>query len=74
MPQTKMMSFIEAIVNTLVSFWIGIVVNIVVVPIIFGIEANLSQASALTSIFIVVSVVRQYIFRRIFATVKFLQR
>ena len=63
--QSKLWSFIEAVVNTVASFLIGVVVNWLLLP-MFGYHPSFSASMAMTAVFAAVSIVRSYLFRRFF--------
>lgn len=65
MTQTKQKSFLESMVNTLV----GMIITFLISPFVYwlcDVEINLGQISWLTILFTIVSIVRNYIIRRIF--------
>jgi hypothetical protein len=63
--QTKLESFIEACINTIIGFTITIVC-LPVVNWICDIEMNASQMGLSTFIFTIISVLRGYVIRRFF--------
>ena len=65
MNQTRIESLIEALVNTLVGFFVTMTVY-PVINWICGIEMNIAQASLSTLLFTFVSIVRGYVIRRFF--------
>lgn len=66
MKQSRTMSAIEAAANVLVGYCVAVAAQIVVFP-IFGLSVSLSQNFGIGLIFTVVSLVRSYLLRRIFA-------
>lgn len=66
MTQSRLMSATEATVNVLVGYCVAVAAQIVVFP-IFGLSVSLSQNFGIGLIFTVVSLVRSYLLRRIFA-------
>jgi hypothetical protein len=64
--QSKRMSAIEAVANSVSGFLAGWVANIYVLPPILGVAVSGPQAWVITAIFTVLSIVRSYIVRRIF--------
>lgn len=65
MKQTKLESFIEACVNTLVGF----LITIVFLPIVnrmCGIRMSATQMTLSTALFTIISVIRGYVIRRFF--------
>jgi hypothetical protein len=65
MNQSKLESLVEAIVNTFIGFFVTMVF-LPIVNYLLGISMNLSQASASTAIFTLISVARGYLVRRFF--------
>lgn len=65
MNQSKLESFIEAVVNTFIGFFISLVVWVSVAP-LFGYEVKAGTSILLTGVFTVVSVARSYFLRRFF--------
>lgn len=63
--QSRLHSFAEAWINTLVGYLINIGVQIIVYP-IYGATFTLSQNLQLGLIFMIVSIVRSYALRRAF--------
>lgn len=63
--QSKRMSFVEAFCNASVSFVQGVLTQLLVFP-LFGIRVPLSTNMALVVIFMVVSILRTYVVRRLF--------
>lgn len=66
MKQSKLESFTEAITNTLIGFGINYMANLVIIPLVFHIELNLTQNFIAGLFFTVVSVIRSYALRRFF--------
>ena len=69
MRQSRLMSLVEAFANVGVGYVIAVVTQVVVFP-IFGIAATLQQNLAIGVIFIVVSLVRSYLLRRLFEAIR----
>ena len=63
------MSFIEAGANVVVGYVLAIATQIVVFP-WFGIEAELSEHLAIGIAFVVVSLARGYLLRRLFERIR----
>jgi hypothetical protein len=63
--QSRVSSFIEAWSNTFIGYWINIGVQLVVYP-FFGATFTLGQNIQLGLIFMLVSIVRSYVLRRVF--------
>ena len=62
------MSLIEAITNVVVGYVLAIITQIVVFP-WFGLEAALGEHMAIGMAFVVVSLARSYLLRRLFALI-----
>lgn len=69
MRQTRSMSALEAVANVAVGFWVGILSQVLVFP-LFGFKAAPSAHLAIGAVFTVVSLVRSYILRRVFETIR----
>lgn len=65
MAQTKLLSFIEVITNTIIGFGIAMCVQTIVFP-LYGLHVSHTTNFQMTMIFTVVSVIRSYIIRRWF--------
>lgn len=65
MKQTRLQSFVEAVIGTTIGLIIAIVCNWLILP-LFGFEASWSQSTAIAIIFTVISCVRGYLIRRLF--------
>jgi hypothetical protein len=65
-PQTKVISFVESVVNVASGFVISLILWQWVVAPAFGYEVTIVTNLQLTSIFTIVSVLRGYIWRRLF--------
>lgn len=63
--QTRWQSFIEAKANTFIGYWISIAVQMIVFP-LYGLDVSFFQNIQIGLIFLVVSLVRGYAFRRYF--------
>lgn len=63
--QKRRHSITEAVLSTLIGFWIAYSANIIVLP-LFGFELTASTNFWLTSFFTAISVIRSYIVRRWF--------
>ena len=63
--QTKTLSLIEAITNTLAGLLIAFSVQLVIYP-IMNIPVRIDQNIVITLVFTGVSIIRSYIFRRLF--------
>ena len=63
--QSRRHSFIEAMTNISVGFFIAWMATMYVMP-AFGYDINYTKAFGITMVFTVISIVRQYILRRVF--------
>lgn len=67
MNQTKLSSFIEVLVNTVIGYLINYFANIIIFP-LFNLHISLSANILMGLIYTVISVVRSYVIRRWFST------
>lgn len=65
MKQSRIDSFMEAVCNTFIGFWIALITQIIVFH-FMGIEASWSENVLITVIFTAVSILRSYVLRRLF--------
>lgn len=65
MKQSRAMSMVEVVTNVVVGYVLAIAAQIVVFP-IFGLNATLAQNLKIGFVFMVVSMVRGYLLRRVF--------
>jgi membrane protein implicated in regulation of membrane protease activity len=65
MRQTRIMSLIEATANVVVGYGLAIATQIVVFP-WFGLQADLPTHLAIGLLFLIVSLLRSYLLRRLF--------
>ena len=63
------MSFVEAIANVVVGYFLAIATQIVVFP-WFGIETGLAEHLAIGMAFVAVSLARSYVLRRLFEAIR----
>ena len=63
--QSKRMSIIEVLTNIGCGYIISVIANLLVLP-LFGLNVTLGDSISIGIIFTVISIVRSYIFRRIF--------
>lgn len=63
--QSKRSSFIEALVNVVIGYWVSFAANALVLP-HFGFNITLSQNLMIGFIFTLISIVRSYCIRRWF--------
>jgi chemotaxis protein CheY-P-specific phosphatase CheC len=66
--QSRLMSFVEAIMNVLVGAAINALANAVVLP-LFGFYPTWGQIAGMTAIFTFISIARSYVLRRAFNAV-----
>ena len=69
MKQSRTMSLIEAITNVTVGYTLAIATQIVVFP-WFGIETGLVEHMTIGMAFVVVSMARSYLLRRLFEAIR----
>lgn len=65
MTQSRKMSLLETIISTAIGYLVAVVTQICVFP-LFGINIPLQDNMAIGAIFTVVSIVREYVVRRVF--------
>ncbi len=65
MPQSRLMSFVEAAANVAVGYVVAVLTQALVFP-LFGLQASLAQNLKIGLIFTAVSIVRSYALRRAF--------
>jgi len=66
MNQSRKMSMVEAVTNTVVGYLLAVGTQSIAFP-LFGIEATFPEHLGIGMIFVVVSLVRSYLLRRAFA-------
>ena len=64
--QSKQHSLIESILNTLSGLLLSIATWKLIITPLFGIQANNSQVFLVSLIFTIISILRSYLWRRIF--------
>jgi len=64
--QTRIVSAIEAATNTIIGYFISVIIGQIVYP-MFGYMISLGDNAALTAIFVIASYIRSYTFRRLFS-------
>ena len=69
MKQSRTMSLIESVTNVVVGYALAIATQLVVFP-LFDIEAALSEHLAIGGAFVVVSLARGYLLRRLFEALR----
>lgn len=65
MSQTRRQSLMEAVVNTTTGYIISLITQLLVFP-FFGVHMALSQNMLLVGVFTIISIVRSYVWRRVF--------
>ena len=73
MRQSRLMSLVEAMANVAVGYGVAVVTQMLVFP-LFGLETTLQANLAIGLIFTVVSLVRSYLLRRAFETLRIRSR
>ena len=69
MPQSRVMSFVEAVTNVVVGYVLAIATQLAVFP-LFGLEAALGEHLAIGMAFVAVSLARGYLLRRLFERIR----
>lgn len=65
MKQSKLMSFVETFLSTIIGLGVALTTQLVVFP-LFGWNPSLATNLAITAIFTIVSIARQFLVRRLF--------
>lgn len=65
MGQTKVMSLVEALINTMVGFMVSVLAQYAIFP-LFGVYISFSQHILMGGLFTIVSILRSYYIRRLF--------
>ena len=65
MKQTRTMSLVEAVTNVIVGYVLAVITQLLVFP-LFGLEAALGEHLAIGAAFVMVSLARGYLLRRLF--------
>jgi hypothetical protein len=63
--QSKKASLLEAILNTLIGFWIAVLANYFLLP-LWGLAVSLTQSVEIGLLFTWIAILRGYILRRLF--------
>lgn len=63
--QNKKQSLLEAIINSVIAFFLNLIINYLILPFV-GIEISISQNIELSIVFVLLSVIRNYVVRRFF--------
>lgn len=69
MKQSRLMSFVEAIVNVAVGYGVAVLTQILIFP-VFGLHTTLSQNLQIGLIFTGVSICRSFLLRRFFENLR----
>jgi hypothetical protein len=67
MGQSRLMSFVESVVNVFVGFVLAVLTQLIALPWL-GVQISIGENLALGAVFTLVSVVRSYALRRLFET------
>lgn len=65
MSQSRKQSMTEVLVSTAVGYVVALISQIIIFP-FYGLETHFLQDASMAGIFTVISIIRSYIFRRIF--------
>lgn len=65
MSQSRKHSLVEVMVSTAVGYCVALISQIIIFP-MYGLETHFAQDAEIAGIFTVISIIRSYIFRRIF--------
>ncbi len=69
MNQSRLMSLVEAVANTAIGYLVAVATQFAVFP-LFGIELTLARNMALGAVFTGVSILRGYVLRRLFESLR----
>ena len=69
MKQSRLMSLIEAITNVIVGYGVAVMTQILIFP-IFGLHTTLAQNLQMGLLFTGVSIIRSFLLRRLFETIR----
>lgn len=69
MKQSRLMSFVEAIVNVAVGYGIAVLTQILIFP-VFGLHTTLTQNLQMGLVFTGVSICRSFLLRRLFENLR----
>ena len=67
--QSRGMSLVESVANVIVGYGVAVATQILIFP-IFGLHTTLAQNLKMGLVFTVVSIVRSYVLRRLFETIR----
>ena len=69
MKQSRLMSLVESIANVIVGYGVAVVTQILIFP-IFGLHTTLAQNLQMGLLFTGVSIIRSFLLRRLFETIR----
>jgi hypothetical protein len=69
MKQSRLMSLVEAIANVAVGYGVAVATQLLVFP-LFGLIVSFGENLAIGGVFTVVSLIRAYVLRRLFETMR----
>ena len=69
MIQSRRMSLVESIANVVIGYGIAVATQVVVFP-LFGIHIALADDLAIGMVFLVISLVRSFVLRRVFEKIR----
>lgn len=72
MKQSRRMSLLEAVTNVLVGYGVAVTTQMLVFP-LFGLHTTLQENLVIGLIFTIISLVRSYLLRRAFETLRIRQ-
>jgi hypothetical protein len=67
--QSRVMSFVESVVNVIVGYGVAVVTQILIFP-VFGLHTTLSQNLKIGALFTIVSLCRSFALRRLFEAIQ----
>lgn len=67
--QTKKKSLIEAVSNTIIGLGISFLIQLIIYPVL-NIPVSIGQNIIITAVFFIVSIIRSYLVRRLFNSIK----
>jgi len=67
--QTKKKSLIEAVSNTIIGLGTSFAIQLIIYPVL-NIPVSISQNIIITAVFFIVSIIRSYLVRRLFNSIK----
>ena len=69
MSQSRRMSLVEAVTNVVVGYVLAVITQIVVFP-WFGLVVSIDDNLAIGAVFVIVSLLRSYLLRRLFVQLR----